>query len=55
MTPDNPLLSLPNVIVTPHIGSASRRTRKKMADMAIANLMAGLKGEPLPHCVNDVE
>lgn len=49
---DAPLLALPNVIVTPHIGSASLKTRQKMADMAIANLIAGLKGEPLPHCVN---
>ena len=52
MSPDDPLLSLDTVIVTPHIGSASRSTRKKMADMAIANLMAGLQGEPLPHCAH---
>lgn len=49
---DHPLLTLPNVIVTPHIGSASYTTRRRMATMAIANLMAGLRGEPLPHCVN---
>ena len=49
---DSPLLTLDNLIITPHIGSASLQTRKQMADMAIANLMAGLKGNRLPHCVN---
>ena len=48
----NPLLTLKNLIITPHIGSASHATRKKMAQMAIANVIAGLKGERLPHCVN---
>ncbi|ARV61221.1 D-glycerate dehydrogenase [Nostocales cyanobacterium HT-58-2] len=49
---DSPLLSLDNLIITPHIGSASLQTREKMANMAIANLIAGLEGERLPHCVN---
>ncbi|MBD2201979.1 D-glycerate dehydrogenase [Calothrix sp. FACHB-1219] len=49
---DSLLLSLDNLIITPHIGSASQQTRKKMAEMAIANLIAGLKGDRLPHCVN---
>ncbi len=49
---DSPLLDLDNLIVTPHIGSASCQTREKMANMAIANLIAGLKGERLPNCVN---
>ncbi|HEY9762751.1 MAG TPA: D-glycerate dehydrogenase [Trichocoleus sp.] len=47
-----PLLALPNVIVTPHIGSASQQAREKMAKIAIANLIAGLQNQPLPHCVN---
>jgi glyoxylate reductase len=47
-----PLLSLPSVIVTPHIGSASRQAREKMAQMALANLLAGLQDQPLPHCIN---
>jgi glyoxylate reductase len=47
-----PLLQLANVIVTPHIGSASRQARAKMAGMAMANAIAGLLGQPLPHCVN---
>ncbi len=49
---DHPLLQLSNCIVIPHLGSASKRTRDQMAYMAAENLIAGLKGEPLPHCVN---
>ncbi|MCL6432868.1 MAG: D-glycerate dehydrogenase [Leptolyngbyaceae cyanobacterium HOT.MB2.61] len=49
---DSPLLTLDNLIITPHIGSASVQTRRKMAEMAIANLIAGLHGRFLPHCVN---
>ncbi|HIK54581.1 MAG TPA: D-glycerate dehydrogenase [Synechococcales cyanobacterium M55_K2018_004] len=49
---DSPLLTLDNLIITPHLGSASQQTRTKMAQMAIANLIAGLQGSPLPHCVN---
>ncbi len=49
---DDPLLSLSNLIITPHIGSASRVTRARMAYMAAENLVAGLKGEVLPYCVN---
>jgi glyoxylate reductase len=49
---DSPLLTLDNLIITPHIGSASLQTRRRMAEMAIANLIAGLKGEFLPYCAN---
>ncbi len=49
---DSPLLTLENLIIAPHIGSASRQTREKMANMAIANLIAGLRGDRLPYCVN---
>jgi lactate dehydrogenase-like 2-hydroxyacid dehydrogenase len=49
---DHPLLTLPNCLVVPHIASASRGTRAKMAEMAAANLLAGLRGERLPTCVN---
>lgn len=48
---DDPLLTLPNVIVIPHIGSASIQTRNQMAAMAAENLLAGLRGEKLPHLV----
>jgi glyoxylate reductase len=52
IAPDDPLLALPNCVVLPHIGSASVATRTRMAQIAADNLLAGLRGEPLPHCVN---
>lgn len=45
----HPLLRAPNVLVVPHIGSATTRARERMAEMAVDNLLAGLAGEPLPH------
>ena len=48
---DHPILSLPNVTIVPHIGSASVRTRDQMAEIAANNLLAGLRGEALPHAV----
>ena len=50
--PSSPLLELDNLIIAPHIASASLQTRTKMATMTAANLLAGLKGERLPYCVN---
>ena len=49
---DNPLLKLDNLVICPHIASASHSTRVKMSIMAAENLMAGLNGEKLPYCVN---
>ena len=49
---DSPLLTLENCLIVPHIGSASERTRDDMSRLAALNLIAGLKGERLPHCVN---
>jgi glyoxylate reductase len=49
---DDPLLTLSNCLIVPHIASSSLATRNKMASMAAANLEAGLKGERLPNCAN---
>jgi glyoxylate reductase len=49
---DNPLLYLPNCVVAPHIGSATVSSRNGMAEIAADNLLAGLAGKPLRHCVN---
>lgn len=51
---DHPLLQLPNVLVTPHIGSATKETRTRMALLTADNLLAGLAGQPLPACVNRI-
>lgn len=48
----HPLYDLPNCLVLPHIGSATHDTRRRMAEVAGANLLAGLAGERLPHCAN---
>jgi glyoxylate reductase len=49
---DHPLLKAPNLTVVPHIGSASHATREAMADLAVDNLLAALKGDRMPHCAN---
>jgi glyoxylate reductase len=49
---DSPLLTLDNIVIVPHIASASKTSREKMSEMAAQNLIAGLKGERLPNCVN---
>lgn len=49
---DSPLLTLENIVIVPHIASASKTSRDKMSWMAAQNLIAGLKGERLPNCVN---
>ena len=48
---DDPLLEAPNLIVVPHVGSATVRTRAKMAEMAVENLLAALAGDPMPYAV----
>jgi glyoxylate reductase len=45
---DHPLLRLDNVIITPHLGSATQQTRQRMAEVSVENLLAGLSGHALP-------
>ena len=49
---DDPLLTLDNCLIVPHIASSSVKTRTRIAVMAADNLLAGLRGERLPHCAN---
>jgi glyoxylate reductase len=49
---EHPLLRAPNLLVVPHIGSATVRTRHKMTEIAVENLLAALAGEPMPHQAN---
>ncbi|MCR9164985.1 MAG: 2-hydroxyacid dehydrogenase [Nannocystaceae bacterium] len=52
LPPSHPLYALPNVVIAPHIGSATHRTRARMASVAIDNVLAGVRGAPLPHAVD---
>jgi glyoxylate reductase len=45
---DHPLLAMPNVVITPHLGSATHQTRRRMAEISVENLLAGLDSQPLP-------
>jgi len=45
---DHPLLRMDNAIIAPHLGSATRQTRRAMAQLTVDNLKAGLAGQPLP-------
>ncbi len=48
LPPDHPLLQFPNCLVVPHIGSATIPARRAMATLAVANLVAYLRQEPMP-------
>ena len=50
--PNDPLLQLDNLVVTPHLGSSTIATRTRMAVLAARNLVAGIKGDPLLRCAN---
>jgi len=45
---DHPLLDAPNLLVLPHVGSATHTARRRMAERAVDNVLAGLDGQPLP-------
>ena len=47
--PGDPVFSTPNLLVAPHIGSATRSARARMTELSVENLLAGLAGEPMPH------
>jgi glyoxylate reductase len=49
---NHPLIELPNILITPHIGSATVETRTRMSELTVDNLIAGLTNRPLPSCVN---
>jgi glyoxylate reductase len=53
LAPDDPLLRAPNLIVAPHIGSATHEAREQMAELSVDNLLAALDGRAMPHQVND--
>ncbi len=46
---DHPMLGLDNLTIVPHLGSATVETRRKMSEISVANLKAGMRGEPLLH------
>jgi glyoxylate reductase len=48
---NNPVLGTPNLLILPHIGSATHRAREAMSDIAVDNLLAALDGKPMPHAV----
>ena len=50
---DHPLVDEPRCLIVPHIGSATETTRRRMAELACLNLLAGVRGEPLPHRVGE--
>jgi phosphoglycerate dehydrogenase-like enzyme len=51
---ESPLMGLDNVVLAPHLGSATAATRQAMMERALANVVAGFSGEPIPFCVNPV-
>lgn len=51
---DNPLLTMPNVVTLPHIGSSTEHTRREMAMVAAENLVLALQGHTPPHVVPEL-
>jgi phosphoglycerate dehydrogenase-like enzyme len=51
LNPNDPLLKFNRVTVVPHIGSATLETRTLMGNISVENVLSGVRGETLPHCV----
>jgi len=51
MRADDPLLNAPKPDRPAHIGSATHATRSRMTELAVANLLAALAGQPMPNAV----
>jgi glyoxylate reductase len=51
LPPGHPLYDTPNLLIVPHIGSATTTARAAMADRAVDNLLAALDGKPMPYAV----
>jgi glyoxylate reductase len=49
--PGDPIYELPNLLVVPHVGSATHTARARMTELCVENLLAGLEGRPMPHPV----
>ncbi len=52
LPPDDPLVHAPNIVLSPHVGSATLETRTKMAHLAVDGLLAGIRGERVRHLLN---
>ena len=48
IAPDHELVKMPNVVLTPHIGTSTRETRLEMINLVVDNILAGLQDKPLP-------
>jgi len=52
ISPDDPLVHAPNIVLSPHVGSGTLETRTKMAHLAVDGLLAGIRGERASNCLN---